>query len=61
MITTIDIQFVAESSLPLAHYVVVLLKQKEVTSKTSGMRKVKIRMFTAVFGALEYVVYVLDI
>ena len=54
----IDIQFVAESSLALAHYVSGYVTKAERSNIQDIWHEVKIKMFIAVFGALEYVVYV---
>ena len=48
----IDIQFVAESSLALAHYVSGYVTKAERTCKRSGKKLVRIRAFMVVSGAL---------
>ena len=57
----IDIQFVAESSLALAHLLVGMsLRLKKVACKRYGKRLVRTRAYIVDSGALVYEVYALE-
>ena len=57
----IDIQYVAESSLALAHYVSgYFTKRNKATCRTSGRKLVIVRVYTVDSGALASAVYALE-
>ncbi len=56
----IDIQFVAESSLALAHYVSGYVTKAERSIMQDIWQEVRVRAFTVVCGALVYEVCALE-